>query len=406
MLLSWIWFAELKHIPLLHKHRLLEHFSDPQTLYDTSDAELKRLGVSDQYRKALQEKDVSSAQKILKDCNQKGIGILTVQDEAYPERLRHIPDAPLVLYYRGLLPRWDSYPVVGMVGTRKYSAYGLQVARQMGYEVAASGAIVASGGARGGDAAGMEGALQAGGAVVSVMGSGVDVLYPPQNRRLFEKVLKTGCLISEYPPGEKGLPWHFPERNRIISGISSGVLVVEEPQKSGALITARYAMEQGRDVFVVPGNIDNASCVGSNLLLQEGAMPVFSGWDVLENYEFLYPGKLKKQKQEPFYVNQEPEMRVAERVSEPTAKSENGTTARKNSIDNRPVSTYSVLENKKIALCEDEQAVMALLTHVPQEPADLMAKLSMPSGKVLSTLTMLSIKGLVQKHPGGRVSLK
>lgn len=399
MLQSWIWFAELKHIPLLHKHRLLEHLGDPQVLYETSDAELQKLGVSDAYRKALQEKDLSNAQKILKTCNQKGIGILTIQDDAYPERLRHIPDAPLVLYYRGLLPRWDAYPVVGMVGTRKSSAYGLQVARQMGYEIAATGAIVASGGARGGDAAGMEGALQAGGMVVSVMGSGVDVLYPPQNRRLFEAVLKTGCLISEYPPGEGGLPWHFPERNRIISGISNGVLVTEAPERSGALITAERALEQGRDVFAVPGNIDSVTCRGSNALLQQGATAVLSGWDVVKEYEFLYPGKLKKNSPMNF-------AKVAQNPINPAKIPETAGSVGKMPIDNKEISTYSELDKNRPALNAEEQAVLALLKKEPQETAELIEKLDLPAGKVLSVLTMLTIKGCAVKHPGGRVSLK
>lgn len=403
MLLYWLWFAELKNISLQQKHGLLVQAGDPETLYHTKP---DHWDIPQKAKEALADKTLTAAEKILSACKKAGIGILPVADSAYPARLRNTYDAPLVLYYKGILPDWDSVPFVGVVGTRKASLYGLQVARRLASQITRCGGYIISGGAAGADTAAMQGALDAGGAVVGVLGCGVDVVYPRSNKKLFAAVVENGCLISEYPPGTEPLSWNFPARNRIISGISSGVLVVEAPQKSGALITARYAMEQGRDVFVVPGNIDNASCAGSNLLLQEGAMPVFSGWDVLENYEFLYPGKLKKQKTEPFYVNQEPEMRVAETVSAPVQKSENGTTARKNPIDNGPVSTYSVLENKQIALNADEQAVMALLTDMPQEPADLMAKLTMPSGKVLSTLTMLSVKGLVQKHPGGRVSLK
>ena len=403
MLLYWLWFAELKNISLQQKHRLLAQAGDPETLYHTRQ---DRWDMPQKAKEALADKTLTAAEKILADCKKAGIGILPVADSAYPSRLRNTYDAPLVLYYKGILPDWDCLPFIGAVGTRKASLYGLQVAKRLASQITGCGGRIISGGAAGADTAAMQGALDAGGAVVGVLGCGVDVVYPRSNKKLFAAVVKNGCLISEYPPGTEPLSWNFPARNRIISGISSGVLVVEAPQKSGALITARYAMEQGRDVFVVPGNIDNACCAGSNLLLQEGAMPVFSGWDVLENYEFLYPGKLKKQKAEPFYVNREPEMRVAETVTAPASKSENGTTARKNPIDNGPVSTYSVLENKQIALNADEQAVLAMLTDMPQEPADLMAKLSMPSGKVLSTLTMLSVKGLVQKHPGGRVSLK
>ena len=403
MLLYWIWFAELKNISLAQKHRLLEQAGDPETLYHTQP---DRWDIPQKAKEALLDRSLAMAEKVSSTCKKSGIGILPLADTAYPARLRNTYDAPLVLYYKGILPDWEGVPFVGVVGTRKASVYGLQVAKRLAAQITHSGGYIISGGAAGADTAAMQGALAAGGPVVGVLGCGVDVVYPRSNKDLFTAVVENGCLLSEYPPGTEPLSWNFPARNRIISGISSGVLVVEAPQKSGALITARYAMEQGRDVFVVPGNIDNAFCAGSNQLLQEGATPVFSGWDVLGNYEFLYPGKLQKHKVEPFYVNQEPEAKVAQTPSVPAAKSENRTTARKNPIDNGPVSPYSVLENKQITLNGEEQAVFDLLTNVPQEPANLMAKLAMPSGKVLSILTMLSVKGLVQKHPGGRVSLK
>ncbi len=406
MLLYWVWLAELKNVTLLQKHRLLEQLGDPETLYHTAEEGLDRLGVQQNIKEALQEKDLQAAKGILHRCSEKGIGILPVADSTYPSRLRNTPDAPIVLYYKGVLPDWDSVPFIGIVGTRKASAYGLQVAHQMGNQIASSGGAVISGGASGADTAAMQGALDAGTPVVGVLGCGVDVVYPRGNRRLFEAVVEKGCLISEYPPSEQPLHWHFPARNRIISGISSGVLVVEAPQKSGALITARYALEQGRDVFVVPGNINNAACEGSNLLLQEGAMPIFSGWDVVCNYEFLYPGKMKKHISVPLYTGEQPTAKVAQNVKAPAPESKKPETPRKKSVDNRPISTYSVLENEHPALSDDEQAVLTQLTHQPQEPADLIAKLSVPAGKVLSVLTLLTVKGLVCKHPGGRFSLK
>lgn len=406
MLQYWIWFAELKNITLHQKHRLLAQFGDPEALYHTTLAGMERWDIPQKIKEALQDKSLQNAEQILFLCKTKGIGILPVADRAYPARLRNTPDAPIVLYYKGILPDWDSVPFIGAVGTRKSSVYGLQVACRLAGQVARSGGYIISGGAEGADTAAMQGALDAGGFVVGVLGGGVDVVYPPSNKKLFVAVVEKGCLLSEYPPGDRPYPWHFPARNRIISGISSGVLIVEAPEQSGALITARYAMEQGRDVFVVPGNIDNPTCAGSNLLLQEGATPVFSGWDVLESYEFLYPGKLKKHKPEPFYTGEEPAARVAQKVMTPCADAEKTEIARKNSIDNGQISTYSVLENKQSALNADEQTVLAQLTHQPQEPAEVIAKLAMPAGKVLSVLTMLTVKGFVQKHPGGRVSLK
>ncbi|MBQ8360075.1 MAG: DNA-processing protein DprA [Oscillospiraceae bacterium] len=391
---------------MLHKHRLLERFGDPEELFRMSDEALRNQGVSEKERNALQDKNLWKAEQILQRCKGRDVGVLPVSDSAYPKRLRNSPDAPVVLYYRGVLPDWDSAPFIGVVGTRKASAYGLQVAHQLGGQIAQCGGFVVSGGAAGGDTAAMQGAIAAGFPVVGVLGCGVDVVYPHSNRKLFEKVVEEGCLLSEYPPGAEPKPWQFPARNRIISGISNGVLVVEAPQKSGALITAQYALEQGRDVFVVPGNINSATCAGSNALLQEGAVPVFSGWDVVSGYEFLYPGKLQKRLELPLYTGEETPAAVAEKpaILEKTANiSEN---SGKIPIDKRGNSPYIELDKNQPALSNEEQAVLACLTRQPQETAALLAALDMPSGKVLSVLTMLTVKGLVRKYPGGRVSLK
>ncbi|MBQ5607782.1 MAG: DNA-processing protein DprA [Oscillospiraceae bacterium] len=406
MLLYWIWLAELKDITLLQKQRLLERFHDPEELYHTADGVFQKLGLPEKERQALQNRDLKAAEQILLRCTEKDIKLLPLTDRAYPTRLRNTPDAPILLYYRGILPDWEGVPFIGVVGTRKASAYGLQVAHQMGGQIAAGGGHIVSGGAAGGDTAAMQGALEAGCPVVGVLGCGVDVVYPRSNCRLFDAVVENGCLISEYPPGAPPIDWHFPARNRIISGISNGVLVVEAPVKSGALITAQRALEQGRDVFVVPGNINIPTCAGSNALLQEGATPVFTGWDVLSGYEFLYPGKLRKSQFASLYTGEPTEAKVAQKLLTPEKTSKKPAIFEKKPIDNGRNTTYIELDNNHPALSDTEQAVLALLTRVPQEPAELIAKLDLPSGKVLSSLTMLTVKGLVHKHPGGRVSLK
>lgn len=406
MLLHWLWFAELKDISLLHKHRLLERFGDPEELYRMSEEALLSAGLPEKERNALLDKNLWKAEQIAERCNKRDIGVLPVTDSAYPKRLRNSPDAPIVLYYRGVLPDWEARPFIGVVATRKASPYGLQVAHQLGSQIASCGGFVVSGGAAGGDTAAMQGAMSAGFPVVGVLGCGVDVVYPYSNRKLFEAVVKEGCLISEYPPGSEAKPWHFPARNRIISGVSNGVLVVEAPQKSGALITARYALEQGRDVFAVPGNINSPTCEGSNALLQEGAAPVLSGWDVVSGYEFLYPGKLQKNLQFTLYEEAE----IPAQVAQNPARLENSPNKTAGSgkipIDNGEKSHYIELVKNRPALNEEEQAVLARLTDQPQEASELMAALNMPSGKVLSILTMLTVKGYAQKHPGGSFCVK
>jgi len=406
MLLHWIWFAELKDISLLHKHRLLERFGDPEELYRMSEEALLKAGLPEKERNALLDKNLWKAEQIVERCTKRDIGILPVADSAYPKRLRNSADAPIVLYYRGILPDWDAKPFIGVVGTRKASAYGLQVAHQLGSQIATCGGFVVSGGAAGGDTAAMQGAMSAGYPVVGVLGCGVDVVYPHSNRKLFEKIVADGCLISEYPPGTEPKPWHFPARNRIISGVSNGVLVVEAPKSSGALITARHALEQGRDVFVVPGNINSPTCEGSNALLQEGAAPVLSGWDVVSGYEFLYPGKLKKNLNVSLYTGEETLAQVAQTPAHLENSTNKSAKSGKIPIDNGEKSPYIELVKNRPALDEEEQAVLACLTECPQQASEVMAALDMPSGKVLSILTMLTVKGYAKKHPGGSYSMK
>ncbi len=406
MLLHWIWFAELKDISLLHKHRLLERFGDPEELYRMSEEALLNAGLPEKERNALRDKDTWKAEQIIVRCSKRDIGVLPVADSAYPKRLRNSPDAPIVMYYRGILPDWEAKPFIGVVGTRKASAYGLQVAHQLGSQIASCGGFVVSGGAAGGDTAAMQGAMSAGFPVVGVLGCGVDVVYPHSNRKLFEKIVADGCLISEYPPGTEPKPWHFPARNRIISGVSNGVLVVEAPKSSGALITARYALEQGRDVFVVPGNINSPTCEGSNALLQEGAAPVLSGWDVVSGYDFLYPGKLQKDLKVSLYTGEETLAQVAQTPVNLENSTNKSAKSGKIPIDNGEKSPYIELVKNRPTLGEEEQAVLARLTTEPQEASALMAALDMPSGKVLSLLTMLTVKGYAQKHPGGSFSVK
>ena len=274
MLIYWVWFAQLYGIALPQKLALLQRFHDPEEIYHLQG---NLSDVPEDVLEALENKDLTEAKNILAECAHKGIGILTIRDEAYPERLKNTYDPPLLLYVKGTVPQWDTIPVIGIVGTRKASPYGLHTAKRFGGQIAACGALVVSGAAEGVDALSMEGALDAGYPVVGVLGCGVDVVYPRSNRKLFERIIENGCLISEYPPKTAGLAWHFPQRNRIISGMSNGLLVVEAPQSSGALISAKYALEQGRDVYVVPGNIDVDSCAGSNALLQDRAVAALTG---------------------------------------------------------------------------------------------------------------------------------
>ena len=397
MLLYWIWFAQLKKLSCSQKQMLLRHFRDPEEIYHSDHSAFEKIeGMTADMLQALEEKSLEEAQQILEECVRKGIGIVTMQDHAYPSKLKNTFDPPLVLYYKGKLPDWEHLPVIGIVGTRKATPYGLKTASRFGATITACGALVVSGAAAGIDAAAMESALAAGGTTVGVLGCGVDVVYPAKNKKLFEELAVRGCLISEYPPKTQANAWHFPQRNRIISGISDGLLVVEAPEKSGALISARHAHDQGREVFAVPGNVDEPTCAGSNGLLQDFAMPALSGWDVVKEFADLYPGKITR-KEAPAAPKQ---------LEIPPAEKPKKEAADKKSIDNKEKSTYSVVNNPAPVLNDQEKAVFENLGWEAMAVDAVIEATGLSAGTVKAILTRLTIKGLVKNHPGGRISRK
>jgi len=207
--------------------------------------------------------------------------MVTWEDEDYPACLREIYDPPAVFFYRGTL-RVDDRPCVAVVGSRRCTHYGRMVAGELGAGLARAGLPVVSGMARGIDTAAHRGALDAGGYTVAVLGSGLDVCYPRENSKLMEEIVSSGAVISEFPPGSPPEPWHFPVRNRVIAGLSRGVVVVEAAARSGALITAELALEQGRDVMAVPGNVTSSASRGTNRLIKQGARLVEDVEDVLD----------------------------------------------------------------------------------------------------------------------------
>ena len=225
---------------------------------------------------------VVEPERQLEELRRRGIRILHVEHREYPRLLTEASGRPTVLYIRGRLAPADDRSV-GIVGTRRSTSYGKSVTERISEELAAAGVTVVSGLARGIDAVAHHVALESGGRTVAVLGSGVDVIYPAEHRRLVERILENGAVISEQPPGAKPDAPNFPARNRIISGMSLGVVVIEAPARSGALITANFAADQGRDVFVVPGNVGNATSAGTNQLLRDGARIVRDGADILED---------------------------------------------------------------------------------------------------------------------------
>jgi len=223
------------------------------------------------------------AEREFRRCREKGIDLIAIDDPRYPPCLREIPAPPLLLYSKGAFA--PEYPRVALVGSRRCTRYGLRVATELAAGLAGAGVEVVSGGARGIDTAAHQGALAGGGTTLSVLGSGLEVLYPPENEDLFEKIRHSGAVISEFPLRMSPEPGHFPRRNRVIAGLCSAVVVVEAARKSGSLITVRHALEQGRDVLAVPGPISSSTSSGCNRLLRDGAKPVLGVEDILEELE-------------------------------------------------------------------------------------------------------------------------
>ncbi len=419
MLVHWIWLATRQDIPDRDKVRILSCFQDAEDVFYATQEDFSRVeDITEKTGKALMDKDLSNATAILQDCTNKHIHICTYHDAAYPGKLKNIIDPPLVLYYKGRLPDFDGKAVIGMVGTRKCTAYGIHTARRMGTQIARCGGVIVSGIAKGIDASAMSGALSAGGFVVGVLGCGADIVYPYENKALFADTEANGCLLSEFPPRTPPYGWNFPKRNRIISGLSNGVLIVEAPKSSGALITAEQAAEQGRDVFVVPGNVDMPSCEGSNALLRQGAIPVTNGWDVLTEYRYLYPETVHPDLSAVVcegytddvmaaaVAEEKPMQKVAQKPFIPGKTPNPDRKKEKKPIDNRGKQPYSDIRDIPENLTEQEKSIALLLQDGECLVDDIIAKSNLGASAVLATLTILEIKGVVRRVPGKRVVLR
>lgn len=278
----WVGFNLVKGIGAVRFHSLLETFGDAASAWQASPEALIAAGLSQKITaNLLKMRAQIDLDQIWKNIQAKGIRVLTWEDETYPRYLREIDQPPPVLYLLGGFVPDDDW-AVAIVGTRRVTAYGRQVAEEVAATLARSGVTVVSGLARGIDAVAHQAALNAGGRTLAVLGSGVDCIYPPEHRKLAERITAQGALVSDYAPGTPPEANNFPPRNRIISGLARAVVVIEAGLDSGALITASFAAEQGREVFAVPGNINAPQSQGTNRLIRDGAHPLLSPQDILE----------------------------------------------------------------------------------------------------------------------------
>jgi DNA processing protein len=347
----WIGFNLVKGIGAVRLKAVLDYFGSLEIAWNAPADALQAAG--------LPQKSVDSLLEVRKKVNlesvceyieKRGIHVVTWEDEGYPRRLKEINQAPPVLYIRGSIEMADDW-AVAVVGTRRVTPYGRQVAIELSRFLAQNGVTVVSGLARGVDAVAHSSALQAGGRTIAVLGNGVDVVYPPEHQKLSNEIIQSGALISDYPVGTPPESQNFPPRNRIISGLSLATVVVEAGEKSGALITAEFAVDQGREVFAVPGSILAAQSAGTNHLIEQGARPLLKMSEILE---VLKLDKL-------------PEMRETRRVM--------------------PASDY-------------EKKILNVLSQEPAHIDAICLMSGLPIQEVSATLTMMELKGLVNSVGG------
>ena len=372
----WLWLSAAAVSPKA-KAALIDKYSDAEKAFYAPAGEFEALtGVSKKEAETLEKRDISCADRILAACARQGIRAVTMQDADYPQRMKNIFAPPVVIYLKGRLHSLDDEAAIAVIGTRKASAYGLKMGRKLAYEIVRGGGVVVSLLTSGVDAAAARGALLAGGRCVGVLGT-------PQ-------VAARGALISEYPPGTKPEKHFFRDRNRIAAGLSVGVTVVEAPERSGARLFAETAMEQGREIFAVPGNADAPNSVGTIAMIKDGAKPVVCGWDVLSEFESRFGGKL----------HELPECELPEEE-----EAQNADVPAKKSVDKPKDSDYIDLKKQLEGLNEDQLKIIAAIGKSASHIDDIIASTGLSTARVLSQLTVLEIKGYVRRDPGRRVAL-
>lgn len=353
----WLALNSLADIGPVHAGRLVSAFGSAEKIFQAARTELKGVeGIGKCRAESISSfNQWEMVNSEIERAGKDNIQLISINDRAYPESLRRIHGAPLILYVRGGLAGSDKY-AVAIVGSRNSTAYGRQVAEKMGFKLASSGLTVVSGMARGIDTAAHKGALRAGGRTIAVLGSGVDVPYPSSNIGLMNAIASRGCVISEFPLGTPPNRENFPRRNRVISGLSLGVIVIEATLDSGSLITVGYALEQGKDVFAVPGNVTSGNSSGTNNLIKKGAKLVESAEEVIDE---LSP--------------QIKEIIREERVTSDTALSN---------------------------LTHDEKRLFSYLSAEPKHIDLIIRETEMTSGKTLSLLLNLELKGIIRQTEG------
>ena len=373
------------------KSALISHFGDASHVYSASDSEIASVkGIGEREAILMRNRDLHPAERILEQCESQSIAVIPVNDPDYPSRLREIFAPPVVLYGRGHLPPIDELPVISVIGTRKASPYGIKMGREIAWQIACCGGTVVTLLTAGVDEAAAAGALLSDRPCIAVLGTAVDAC----RSRHLDRILENGAVLSEYPPGMPQKKHFFRERNRVASGLSVGVVVIEAPEKSGTRLFVTEAVEQGKDVFALPGNADAENAAGTIALLKDGAKLVTSGKDVMEEYVLRFPGVITLKEMTPEPIS------LVDTVEQNSGQPESGGLG----IGNEKRESEKYKEKLK-QLTEDQLKIIAAIDSSSTHIDDIIERTGLSAAKVLAQLTLLEIKGFVRREIGKRFSL-
>lgn len=391
----WLWLSTSAKLSPRAKAVLLKHYGGPEAMYEAPKGEItKLLGRRGEGAEDLEKRDLSSALRTIDRCKMQNIEIISIDDPRYPVRLKNIYAPPHIIYVKGRLPKIDDEPAIAVIGTRNASPYGIKMGRKLGFEISKCGGVVISGLTKGIDAAGAEGALVADGKCIGVLG----MPHELARGKMVDELAVRGALVSEYPPGAGTCRQFFRARNRIAAGLSVGVVVVEAPYKSGTKLFVDEAVEQGKEIFAVPGNADSENCAGTNAMLKDGAKPVTEGWDVMSEFAKLYPDKIKRS------TERIPGTCVKPEQNEPviTEKTHKDT---KKVIDKPDTTEYIDLKKQLEGLSQSQLSIVSAMDRKAMQVDEIIERTGLSPAKVLADLTLLQLKGCVSQQSGKRFTL-
>ena len=428
----WIWLSLAGGSANPDYALLLEHFKDAKSIFDADISEYSKVeGLNKKFASRLCEKNLGPAREIYEFCESRSVRLLHCSEPDYPVKLKWIYAYPVLLYVYGELPNLNESLSVAVVGTRKYTDYGRIAAYKIGGGLAKAKTVVISGLAKGNDSIAQLGCIENGGKTIAVMGTGIDRIYPSEHRELAKRIAKSGAIITEYPPGVGPTKYNFPQRNRIISGLSDAVVLVEAPQRSGALITTRLATEQSRSVYAVPGDITSPTSAGPISLLKDGAKPVTNAGDIIEDFVCQYSylnSVLEKTDFEVFVpkvtdtafgaFTSGPIKRYSlsaarffeafgEKKTDDTKKSpKKGKDKKEKSVDTESVAEPAQpIRNEQTEIPEEldeiEKRIFLKIAKTDKINADDLADTETTVSDVMSAITKLEVMGLVRSLPGG-----